>query len=234
MSFLCLLFILSNKRLLGQYSPTFITGDTKYARKSDVFFNKKDDVEENLSRREILTLTVGGIAYAKVAASAITKIKRGDAYPEEHENRVSDVFQRSIIEAYLSTDRDVNVPLRMMEIGIGKGCRTVMRGLYDSAFTKLALYPEITANSGIEFIGLDLDETPMETLKTAKNKLISSFPNLPISFDVIQGDIVRGLGFPDGYFGKFLKKSKNKILRALLFKIVLKHSYFNHLFFLQT
>lgn len=165
-----------------------------------MLFSKKDGAEETLSRREILTLTVGGITYAKVAASALTKINRGDAYPEEHENRVSDAFERSILEAHLSSNRDVNTPLRILEIGIGTSCRTVIRGLYDKAFKKLALFSEKTTKPGIEFIGLDVDATPTKAFETARMKLMTSFPNLSISFGVIQGDIVGGLVFPDGYF----------------------------------
>ena len=118
-----------------------------------------------------------------------------------------------------------------MEIGIGKKCRTVIRGLYDGAFTQLAqLHPEMTKKSEIEFIGLDIDEIPMGTLKTARKKLVDSCPNLPISFDVIQGDIVRGLSFPDGYFGKLTKKTS--IFHVI--KRTLSNSYFKYFPSMQT
>jgi hypothetical protein len=225
MLFLCLIFILSNKIILGQYSSTFIGSYGNYSKKANVLFSKKDGAEETLSRREILTLTVGGIAYTKVAASALTKINRGDAYPEEHENRVSDAFERSIIEAYLSSDRDVNTPLRILEIGIGTSCRTVVRGLYDKALTKLALFSEKTTKPGIEFIGLDVDATPTKAFETARMKLMTSFPNLSISFDVIQGDIVGGLVFPDGYFGEFAE-NLNPVSPHVIFQTVMRNSQY--------
>lgn len=201
------IFLTNQVASFGKTSYAFVTSQKHRVKvKSLVRSNKDEGVDETaLSRREILALSLGGVAYAKVVASAISKIKRGDAYPEEHESRVSHVFQRSITESYMSMRQQESRPLRILEIGIGENCRTINRGLYDNAFAQLSTFPETHQLPGIEFFGVDLDEPTLDMFQSAKKKIETALPNVPISFHVQTGDLVKGLTFPDGYFGKIWK-----------------------------
>ncbi len=164
---------------------------------------------EALSRREWIILGIGGTAYAKVVSTAISKIKRGDAYPPEHEDRVAHVFERAILEASGSINNSIEEhsrPLRILEIGIGDTCRTVVRGLYDGAFAKLAQQREqmeIKHPSKIEFMGIDIDTPSDDVIASTQKQLTDSYPSLDISFRAMERDIVNGLEIshiPDGYF----------------------------------
>jgi hypothetical protein len=168
-------------------------------------FQRHEKNGEDLSRREILAIVVvGGFGYAKIASSALSKIKRGDAYPEEHENRVSNIFQTAILEASLSVgSHGLKGPLRILEVGIGKNCRTVLRGLYDDALAQLSLLSDKSFIYGIEFTAVDFDIPTNDILQSVRSKLSASSLSLPVTFDIVKGDIVKGLDFPCRYFGAF-------------------------------
>jgi len=170
---------------------------------SKLYQSQEPSSETNLSRRDIVRLVVGGTLYAKVVGSCISKVKRGDAYPPDHEARVANVFKRSILEA-ASSKSYTERPLRVLEVGIGSGCRTIMRGLYDGAFTSLSdLGGGGGGVSGIEFVGVDIDTPSDDIVKAAKERLVGIAPSIPVSLNVMNADIVEGLStFPDGYFGK--------------------------------
>jgi len=178
----------------------------KAVRKLDSTFalNQSDDdsnsSETNLSRREIIILAVGGTAYARVASSAISKLKRGDAYPEEHEMRVAGVFRRSIMQA-ASSISGTSRPLRILEVGIGDKCRTIMRGMYDDALKDLS-ENKSERISGVEMFGVDIDAPSNDVVSSASAKLGSISPSLPVTFNAIQSDLEKRLDFPDKYFGK--------------------------------
>jgi uncharacterized protein with ACT and thioredoxin-like domain len=178
----------------------------KAVRKLDHTFalNQSDEdsssSETNLSRREIIILAVGGTAYAQVASSAISKIKRGDAYPEEHEMRVAGVFRRSIMQATSSVN-GTSRPLRILEVGIGDKCRTIMRGMYDDALKDLS-ENKSERISGVEMFGVDIDAPYNDVVTSAREKLGSISPSLPVTFNAIQSDLEKRLDFPDKYFGK--------------------------------
>lgn len=163
-----------------------------------LYQNNKDSLsDDSLSRRDIVLLSVGASAYAKVASSAIAKLKRGDAYPPEHEDRVSKTFGRAVLDA---SSCAINRPLRLLEVGIGDQCRTISRGLYDEALSNLS--KSTTAKDGIEMIGVDISAPSEDTAKAAAEKLRTDHPSLSLTFNAMRGDIVEGLHmFPDDYFG---------------------------------
>lgn len=150
----------------------------------------------------------------------MARIIRGDNYPPEHEERVSTTFENTItlaasrLSASPNGRKDDSVllagcrPLRVLEVGIGSACRTVAVGLYDEALAKVSAsqasplklpYP-IT---NIDIIGADIDLPKPDVLKKAQDKLSTREGgelDLPVSFEVIKGDITDKLPFPDGYF----------------------------------
>jgi len=158
---------------------------------------KDSSTEESLSRRDIIILAVGGTAYAKVVSSAISKIKRGDTYPEEHEMRVANIFRQSIIQASSSISNS-NRPLRILEVGIGDKCRTIMRGMYDDALKDLS--NSKGQISGVEILGVDIDALSDVAVESARKKLQSISTSLPVTFNAIQADVENRLDFPDKYF----------------------------------
>jgi len=102
-------------------------------------------------------------------------------------------------------------PMRILEVGVGATCRTILRGMYDDAFQNI--------DTGIEFIGIDLDIPNDDVVQKAKEKMVSATKELkspvsmntheyeysydetkPLSFSIQSGDITTGLPFPDGYF----------------------------------
>lgn len=154
------------------------------------------DSENVLSRREIIILGIGGTAYAKVVASAVSKIKRGDAYPPEHENRVSHIFERAVLEA--SSNASNGRPLRVLEVGIGDKCRTIVRGMYDETLLSIA---KLDNPPPIELVGVDVEAPVENVVKNANQYLSDKFPSISISLMALEGDIVQGLkSFSDGYF----------------------------------
>ncbi len=182
----------------------------------------------NLSRRDLLLLGTGGVAYAKLVGDAISRIARGNAYPEAHEERVRSTFQRAIVEgaraAQLregggggSTSDDGTPirkrPLRVLEVGIGSEARVATRGLYGAALDELLLLSSgggadklpSSALSGIDIVGVDLKLPKAEVLDEARDQLFHPsgciLPSFRATLDVIEGNIVEGLPqYRDGFF----------------------------------
>jgi len=174
----------------------------------------------NLSRRDAIIFSIGGIGYGKLIGDVLARIIRGDHYPPEHEGRVSTTFERTItlaanrLSASIDGRKDDSAiiggrrPLRVLEIGIGSACRTVTVGLYDNALANVSAsqasplkvaYP-IT---NIDIIGADIDLPNPDVLKKAQDKLSTREGgelDLPVSLEVIKGDITDKLPFSDGYF----------------------------------
>jgi ubiquinone/menaquinone biosynthesis C-methylase UbiE len=172
---------------------------------------------EEISRRDfgVLTVgTIGAVAYGKLASSAIQQIIRGEGvYPMEHEAKVATVFRRAIIEAGQQVQE---VPLRVLEVGIGKDCRTIMRGMYNDALQEY--------NRNIQLYGVDIDTPSEEFVVRAREKILVSNPGA--EFIVDKGDLVQGLTYPDGFFDVItcslvlcsvsdLRKSLQEIKRVL-------------------
>ena len=172
---------------------------------------------EEISRRDfgVLTVgTIGAVAYGKLASSAIQQITRGEGvYPIEHEAKVATVFRRAIIEAGQQVQEK---PLRVLEVGIGKDCRTIMRGMYNDALQEY--------NRNLQLYGVDIDTPSEEFVVRAREKMLVSNPGA--EFIVDKGDLVQGLTYPDGFFDVItcslvlcsvtdLKKSLQEIKRVL-------------------
>ena len=180
---------------------------TSKVRQSTLALRSGSENQENsdLTRREIVILALGGTAYAKVVSSAVSKIKRGDAYPEEHESKVKTVFEKTILEAAKSKDYS-DRPLRILEIGIGSNCKTVVRGFYDETLRKLSDMNPSSREiiSGVEMYGIDIDPPRNEVVELAREKLNDKQYSMPIKFQANYGDIEKGLlSFRDGFFGKY-------------------------------
>lgn len=181
----------------------------------------------NLSRRDLLLLGTGGVAYAKLVGDAISRIARGNTYPAAHEERVRSTFQRAIVEGARAAQlregggggstRDGTPmrkrPLRVLEVGIGSEARVATRGLYGGALDELLLLssggggdklPSLVL-SGVDIVGVDLKLPKAEVLDEAREQLLHPsgciLPSFRATLDVIEGNIVEGLPqYRDGYF----------------------------------
>lgn len=180
-----------------------------------------------LSRRDLLLLGTGGVAYAKLVGDAISRIARGNTYPAAHEERVRSTFQRAIVEgaraAQLregggggSTSDGTPIlkrPLRVLEVGIGSEARVATRGLYGGALDELLLLSSggggdklpSSVLSGVDIVGVDLKLPKAEVLDEAREQLFHPsgciLPSFRATLDVIEGNIVEGLPqYRDGYF----------------------------------
>ena len=172
---------------------------------------------KDLSRRDAIFIGGGGILYGKLVSDALTRIASG-SYPIEHERRVSSTFQRAILESSqslydnnkmqinsaveLDSVSDWNRPLRILEVGIGEECRTILNGSYDAALDAyFSKYP----NRQVELMGVDtLDLTSSNKSKNivekAQNYLQQKYSK-KVTLNVIQGDICESLPFiSNGYF----------------------------------
>mmetsp|Transcript_14284 Transcript_14284/g.15900 ORF Transcript_14284/g.15900 Transcript_14284/m.15900 type:complete len:320 (+) Transcript_14284:1500-2459(+) len=86
-----------------------------------------------------------------------------------------------------------NRPLRILEIGIGKDCRVIRRGLYDDAFAS------ISNTNNIELIGVDI--VPLQPGVLEKAKDVLSKENNNVLFKFVRGTPSELLkDFDDDYF----------------------------------
>lgn len=156
---------------------------------------------ENLSRRETLLIGAGSIVYGKILGDAISKLAQGDVRPEEHEGRVKKTFAEAFELAPNSNNGlQERRPIRVLELGMGSEIRTISRGLYDEAVTKIIP----SGYNGIELVGADLDGAAAKDVSKAKTKLTSAVENagidgMNVDFTFLQCDI-GNIAFPDGYF----------------------------------
>ena len=185
------------------------------------------DITGNLSRRELLLIGTGGVAYAKLVGDAISRIARGNAYPAAHEDRVRKTLQLAIAEAaraaqlreggdsFGNPDESApqKRPLRVLEIGIGSEARVACRGLYGGALDELLLLSSgggadklpSSILTGVEIIGIDINGPKAEILDKAREQLSHPsgciLPSFRTTLDVVQGNIVEGLPqYPSGWF----------------------------------
>lgn len=174
----------------------------------------------NLSRRDAVIFSIGGVVYGKLVGDVLARILRGDHYPQEHEGYVSTTFEKTITAAAnrLSTSSPSRLknestlqldrrPLRVLEVGIGTTCRTVVSGMYDEALAKLSdsqassSNPSLYPVTRIDIVGADIDIPKPDVLRKAQDKLSATGgSDLIASLEVIEGDITDKLPFPDGYF----------------------------------
>lgn len=157
-----------------------------------MIYSNGSSENEEVSRRDFGTLTVGAlgaVGYGKLASSAIQQIARGEGvYPMEHETRVASVFRRAIVEA--GKEIPNNNPFRVLEVGIGKDCRTIMRGMYDDALRD--------CDRIVQLYGVDIDPPSEEVIVRAREKLSVSNPGAEFTTD--KGDLIQGLAYPNGFF----------------------------------
>ena len=143
--------------------------------------------------------------YGKLVSDVLSKVQRGDAYPQAHEQCVSKTFERSLMAAasgglLISTPTDSMKRLKVLEVGIGSTCRTFQRGLYNSALDALH---STNSQFDVDFIGVDLDIPSSKVLNEAWEILAhlgisrDGTPNGSVlnrvTLDVLAADIVQGL-----------------------------------------
>jgi ubiquinone/menaquinone biosynthesis C-methylase UbiE len=161
-------------------------------RKSTLLYSNGSNENEEVSRRDfggLIVGAIGAVGYVKLASSAIKQITRGEGvYPMEHEDIVSAVFRRAIVEAAKETPSDK--PFRVLEVGIGPDCRTIMRGIYNDAFQD--------CNRNVHLYGVDIDPPSEESIARAREKISVSNPDVELTAE--KGDVVQGLSYPNGFF----------------------------------
>ena len=115
-----------------------------------------------MSRRSLLywPIGVGGaVVYGKLVSDAVGRLSRGDlVYPPSHERAISQVISQSLQGACRlqpsleSLGQMTALPLRILEIGIGKECRVIRRGLYEQGLERIASL----GVSKVDILGIDL------------------------------------------------------------------------------
>jgi len=104
-------------------------------------------------------------------------------------------------------DRVTDRPLRILEVGIGEDCRTILNGSYDAALQSfLSQYPNQNVELfGVDYIDMKSSSKTNAVVSKARTYLKEKY-NIyevdKIKFDVMQGDISILLlpSIPDGYF----------------------------------
>jgi SAM-dependent methyltransferase len=164
-----------------------------------------------LSRRELLTVPIaagGAVFYGKLLSDATKKLKRGElVYPDSHESRVRSTIAEATLASIPqtknngnneSTNDGIGRPLRILEVGIGKDCRVIRRGLYNDAFAEVSS----RGVTNIDLIGLDVVSPTTGALDRAKAVLLRKAENdrADVSFEFVKGSLTSRLDFRDGYF----------------------------------
>jgi SAM-dependent methyltransferase len=130
-------------------------------------------------------------------------------YPEGHERRVSATIATALeraasVRATQRSANDADVPLRVLEVGIGKDCRLLRRGLYDDGLRSIHSSDNGRKVRQVEITGVDLLPTDEKALEDARLHLASlqSDGQLPleVSVQAAQRSVTEPLDFPDGHF----------------------------------
>lgn len=154
----------------------------------------------DLSRRNLLYWPIGiggAVVYGKLVAGTISKISRGElAYPEAHERRVQETISNALLAAI--PKEATTKSLRVLEVGIGKECRLIRRGLYDKALEDLSS----RGVSKLELVGVDIDVPSQDIRDEASRRIKDAAVKYGIDADleVLQKSITSNLGFNDGWF----------------------------------
>lgn len=146
-----------------------------------------------LSRGDLLKVGFGGIAVGKLVGDVVSRVSRGIAYPDAHEDRVRHIIRRALSEA-----ATVNRPLTVLEVGIGTDCRLIRRGLYDEALNDLAA----KGIHQVEITGMDIDIPSYATIQQAEQCLekATNGRSLNVDLQVVEGDLTSTLPFEPGSF----------------------------------
>ena len=157
------------------------------------------------------------IGSTAVIVPAVSEFVSRNPFPREQERRISKLFETAIVEACRSGGKLLpGGTLRMLEVGIGPNCRSIMNGLYDDALLALSAESKPFDDSGdalvnddanvdtrIEMVGLDINLPTPEKAAMAQDWFDLVSPSIPVSFRTINANIENQLNdFEDGYFGK--------------------------------
>lgn len=138
--------------------------------------------QPSISRRDLLygAVGVGGAAiYGKLVSDAVGRLSRGDlVYPSAHEDRVAEVIRQSMEAAVAASSSST---LRILEVGMGKDCRVIRRGLYQSGLQSILSSPSTsveTSNqsakkviSNLELVGMDISPASDQVVALARDRL---------------------------------------------------------------
>jgi ubiquinone/menaquinone biosynthesis C-methylase UbiE len=175
-----------------------------------IFFSPVHNLMLNdglLARRDLLWKAplgaFGTYAYGKLAYNALSV--NDIRYPKEIESRIESTITSSFLNALpvvndgMNPQRNIERPLKVLEVGIGKENRLLRRGLYDSGFHEVARHV-----SRLKLTGLDFRvATKPSVLEDTKSKLVEvqNKEGLQIDLEVVDGDIMeRQHQFKDGSF----------------------------------
>mmetsp|Transcript_21919 Transcript_21919/g.46112 ORF Transcript_21919/g.46112 Transcript_21919/m.46112 type:complete len:325 (+) Transcript_21919:43-1017(+) len=163
-----------------------------------------------LSRRQWVNVPIavgGAIFYGKLLSDAGKKLTRGDfAYPDAHEGRMKSTIKTAVIASIPASQsknendaiNKLGRPLRILEVGTGKDCRVIRRGLFDDAFSELSS----RGVTEIELTGVDIVPPSTAAIQDARDVLsrrVESYYG-DVSFTFVEGSLTSGLDFQDGYF----------------------------------
>ncbi len=170
-----------------------------------------DPAAPELSRRDIL-LTVpvavgGAVVYGKLLSDATEKILRGElVYPDSHESRTKSTIADAVLASIPrtgqtsdGTNEGIRRPLRILEVGIGKDCRVIRRGLYNDALAQVSSQ----GIKSIDLVGVDIASPSSGAMDAAKETLQRRAGNnngLDVSFEFVPGSLTSHLDFRDDYF----------------------------------
>jgi len=173
---------------------------------------KNKDLVLRLSRRELITIPIGvgsAVIYGKLLSNAFEKLSRGDlVYPDVHERRVRSTITTAVIGSIPPDLRSKKEDesnegvrsLRILEVGVGRGCRVIQRGLYNDAFLEATTISQ--GISKIELTGVDIVSPTTAVLERSKDMLMRTGveSGAEVSFEFAQESVTSGLTFEDGFF----------------------------------
>jgi ubiquinone/menaquinone biosynthesis C-methylase UbiE len=196
-----------NEKMSRNDNPTIILYDT---RRPDLDETTSHGETNLLSRRDLFSwriplVGIGAFAYSNLVVKAISF--QDIAYPEPHESRVRSVISTAFMNAAatLNDESYSKRPFRILEIGIGRNCRLIRRGLYDSAIHNLVDSFQV---SSIELTGVDFRLPDDQIYQESRKKLdqLQKESQSAINFQTINGSITSSSTLPweDGYFDSII------------------------------
>lgn len=170
-------------------------------KKTVVRYRLAEDLNDKLSRRDFFSWKIpvgaaGTYIYGRLVYNALSV--QDVKYPEAHELRLEDVISKAFTSSAMQSKSKT---FRVLEVGIGRNCRLIRRGLYDTAIQNLPLSSEIRS---IELAGLDFRLPSESILVQTKEKLaeLENNSHIAIMFQNIEGSITEKSTLPweNGYF----------------------------------
>ena len=121
--------------------------------------------------------------------------------PPAHEQRVADIIRRSLVASAATSSSPGNNKMRVLEVGMGKDCRLIRRGLYNQGIAQLS--PSDGKERELEITGLDLKIPKDSNVKDAQLLIdqVGQSSGVKAKVKVQQGSITDSqLPFADGSF----------------------------------